>query len=617
MSIADNLLTVTSNNKTVKDNVSKVYEAGQMNIIKTKASASFSGEKTLKGCLNEPIYKLNIIANGAPSFQIEIESTSGEKQTVKHYSSSGINELVYDGNKVMLYETMGELDVTENKLGQDIRALCTYAGNTVVTSNCSVSVGYYQDVRQAKYEEGEKDGKASESAKIEYNFKRSKAAVCMRGGEIDMNAEIDKLPDAILNIPIDASIGFYSDEDTAHQKTVPEGAEDYALLKQLGGMTYKCNNLLPYPYVATTHTNNGITFTDNGDGTITANGTATKKAYFKFYLPSGSTAFWTDFNLPAGSYYLSGCPAGGSASTYRITMSLVNAENTQLPAGDDAGKGLSFSISEDAVKMYFQIEIFEGVSVSNLTFKPMLNVGTGPKPFELYYEGLRDTKVTIIKSIGRNYLNFEAALKHWESDYEKAGNSYTIVNLNRAYSKPYVFTKNAGQYTLSVGGFEADETFLNTYNIKIVLGYYDGITFKNANTIHFVNGDKTITSSVNTPVNAIRFDWSYSTPPDSFKISEIRINKGAVDLGFDSYSEISHDIPPEIQSLNGYGKEGFVIDLENQTSEYEGNVSPLPVPLEPFIKVEGGGSIEFVNEHNNAVPSKVTYVAPLTIEGGN
>ena len=39
-------------------------------------------------------------------------------------------------------------------------------------------------------------------------------------------------------------------------------------------------NLLPYPYYDTTKTVNGITFTDNGDGSVTISGTANDNAYF-------------------------------------------------------------------------------------------------------------------------------------------------------------------------------------------------------------------------------------------------------------------------------------------------------------------------------------------------
>ena len=41
-------------------------------------------------------------------------------------------------------------------------------------------------------------------------------------------------------------------------------------------------NLLPYPYHHTTKTENGITFTDNGDGSVTVSGTATEYVDFGF-----------------------------------------------------------------------------------------------------------------------------------------------------------------------------------------------------------------------------------------------------------------------------------------------------------------------------------------------
>ena len=53
------------------------------------------------------------------------------------------------------------------------------------------------------------------------------------------------------------------------------------------GVGDKTKNLIPYPYYETTLTRSGITFTDNGDGSITANGTATARAYFKLQEGKG------------------------------------------------------------------------------------------------------------------------------------------------------------------------------------------------------------------------------------------------------------------------------------------------------------------------------------------
>lgn len=60
-------------------------------------------------------------------------------------------------------------------------------------------------------------------------------------------------------------------------------ATDYELntgSKEVLKVSYNSRNLLPYPWATTTKTQNGITFTDNGDGSLTISGTATAETYF-------------------------------------------------------------------------------------------------------------------------------------------------------------------------------------------------------------------------------------------------------------------------------------------------------------------------------------------------
>lgn len=60
------------------------------------------------------------------------------------------------------------------------------------------------------------------------------------------------------------------------------------------------DNLIPYPYTETTKTVNGVTFTDNGDRSITIQGTPT--ANTKFYL-AGTNIVVSDFMIPKDSNY--------------------------------------------------------------------------------------------------------------------------------------------------------------------------------------------------------------------------------------------------------------------------------------------------------------------------
>lgn len=127
-------------------------------------------------------------------------------------------------------------------------------------------------------------------------------------------------------------------------------------------------NYLSYPYVAfngaKTATRYGVTFTDNEDGTVTANGTAT--AIIWFILPGN------DFTLPKASYSLSGCPVGGSEETYYFGASLYN--NDTIVTGstvNDTGYGTTLDTTD---KTYTSARVFiciqSGVTVDNVTFNP-------------------------------------------------------------------------------------------------------------------------------------------------------------------------------------------------------------------------------------------------------
>ena len=127
-------------------------------------------------------------------------------------------------------------------------------------------------------------------------------------------------------------------------------------------------NLIPYPWEQPTD-NNGITWTDNGDGTFTANGTAT----------GGGTAIkWRDslhnYIVPAGDYWLSGCPNGGSTDTskYYVWISVYHANGTSTEIHADEN-GTKVTILDDDLYLRGGTAIYPTAgTVSNLTFKPML-----------------------------------------------------------------------------------------------------------------------------------------------------------------------------------------------------------------------------------------------------
>lgn len=153
--------------------------------------------------------------------------------------------------------------------------------------------------------------------------------------------------------------------------------------KDVEKVIYRSRNLISYPYVATTKTVNGVTFTDNGDGTITANGTATANAYFGLYNNL--------FSIPNGDYVLSGCPTGGSVSTYFLAA--TNAEGAAYTKFiQDVGSGKTFS--SDNEKWAITVRIISGTTVDNLVFKPQLEFGSTATPYTPYKQEVMWVKPT-------------------------------------------------------------------------------------------------------------------------------------------------------------------------------------------------------------------------------
>lgn len=126
-------------------------------------------------------------------------------------------------------------------------------------------------------------------------------------------------------------------------------------------------NLLKYPYYSSTVSQLGVTFTVNSDGTIATSGTSTNLTSFAMSDRQTST-----LKLRAGTYIVSGCPQGGSESTYRIAISITNKDGVGERVASDFGNGAIFTLKEDALIGAYIDVLSAGVNMANLTFKPMI-----------------------------------------------------------------------------------------------------------------------------------------------------------------------------------------------------------------------------------------------------
>lgn len=121
-----------------------------------------------------------------------------------------------------------------------------------------------------------------------------------------------------------------------------------------------------------TYTLNGVSFAFGSDGSVTVNGTAT--ALTTPYLTRAG------LTLAAGAYRLSGCPAGGGTSTYRLDVALVSGGTVAA----DSGSGAAFTVADVTAVDGVRIRVPSGATVTDKTFWPMLSVGAQVQEFAPY-----------------------------------------------------------------------------------------------------------------------------------------------------------------------------------------------------------------------------------------
>lgn len=114
---------------------------------------------------------------------------------------------------------------------------------------------------------------------------------------------------------------------------------------------------------------NGVTYTVQSDGTIklTSSSGATNTSYYNM----------TNRVIPAGNYTFSGCPAGGSDSTYKL--SLYNVTTQETIGSGDVGSGNTFTANgTDTYRLFVRIK--SGYNPNGLIYKPMICLSTASEP---------------------------------------------------------------------------------------------------------------------------------------------------------------------------------------------------------------------------------------------
>lgn len=139
-------------------------------------------------------------------------------------------------------------------------------------------------------------------------------------------------------------------------------------------------NLIPYPYTETTKQVNGITFTDNGDGTITANGTATETTTFKLHN-----------KVPL---------IGGKTYVMNSNYIVISYKNEVGSAKWLVGT-TPFVWNEEYTLVQAYLQISSGATLDNVVIKPQVERGNTVTDYEAWF----DPSTVTVTRLGKNLLN--------------------------------------------------------------------------------------------------------------------------------------------------------------------------------------------------------------------
>lgn len=286
-------------------------------------------------------------------------------------------------------------------------------------------------------------------------------------------------------------------------------------------------NLLPITDKDVTQVN-GVTFTKNGDGTCTVNGTASSVAWYRL----GS-----DFTVPAGTYTIS----DGTVSNNQSHFSDDN-----LTAGYNYSEKRTVTYdSEHIFKPYIRINV--GSVLNNVTFKPMLNIGSEALPFEPYTGGKPSPSPEYPQEIvsvgGSGSIGVEITGKNlfggkaFADKIVELGGSLNETNKTVAVSDKlmsdkviYNFPDSSKQYTVILHGSNSS-VGVSTKHVNARIEYKNGSKY----ILEFENNEKVI---VTTQKNAVGLIGNYNNGTTIFDYERCGIFEGVLkETDFEPYKQ--------------------------------------------------------------------------------
>lgn len=337
---------------------------------------------------------------------------------------------------------------------------------------------------------------------------------------------------------------------------------------------YSGKNLVKATLESTTK--NGITCTNNGDGTYTLNGTA-----------NGGDDTTVSFNVghmiaKSGKYIVVGCPKGGSSEKYNLRIGKDN-----IPWGtyvnSDLGNGCLINVT-DNTPITLNLMIKDGYTCNNVIFKPMIvdaslypdtayddfepYTGGIPSPSPDYPQEIKSVVNPTVKVCGKNLLE-DGSLKsdnNGKIEYISAGKIKVTSSISAWYAaitNTLKLTPNTN-YVLSA---KCDSSNGNiTCNSVSITGAYIKCAF--------------LTDSDGLATIAIR--CRYESAESRFVYSDLQLEKGSTATAYEPYTEQTVALPYTLNVIPVNSGGNVTIDGQQYIADY--------------VDVERGKRIKMVGE---------------------
>jgi hypothetical protein len=381
-----------------------------------------------------------------------------------------------------------------------------------------------------------------------------------------------------------------TDNTVAYEKVVPANVGSRAAINKVGGMSYKSRNI------------------------CVADGPATLENETSYYRNLGTYG--------PGRYYIEVIGNLINVGTYLFFPSGMEFPNGYGYIELDAESEIDLQIDANSLMGGEEDELISG-TITGIMLCPE---DEEDKSYEPYFEGVKYVKPTSIESCGKNL-----AYKQYGITSSGAGVSSTMLigDGTRKVCGSLIPVKAGEKYALS-------KTYADP-NSEFRWFFFDREPILNETKSIGGNYQQSLSKYVITiPDNATYLYVRWTSNEEEFPCGDVQIEFGDKVTEYKPYSAEPIDtfeIPEAIRNLPGYGigksaTECNYIDFDDKTFVYEydivdGEIKPiestktdissyLPNYLKYFyMDVEPGGTLKFINDGSNDVPSTVTYVKKL------